>query len=130
MFSIPSTFKRQTARHPFAAISSAGPNTLPAGVVDEQVEPPVALEHGADHPPRIAGIANVTDNRAHLGAHAHAPPHAPPRRAPPPPAGTRRPPAPPRPPRPSSRQAPPPPQAREPRQQPQRAHPRAARHPS
>ena len=42
-----------------------GAEELPAGVVDEQVEPRVALEHSADHPPRVGTLANVADDRAH-----------------------------------------------------------------
>ena len=59
---VPSTFSRMTVRKPFGVISLGGGEELTAGVVDEDVDPAVALEHRVHEPLDLVLLADV----AHL----------------------------------------------------------------
>ena len=66
--SVPPTFSRVTACQPFARDRLRRHEVLPAGVVDEHVEPAVALEAGAHDPLRVGRLADVADHEGGAGA--------------------------------------------------------------
>ena len=59
MFSQPSTFRRHTARQPFAAISSAGLKNWPPALFTSTIQPAVALEHRPHDALRLIAVAHV-----------------------------------------------------------------------
>ena len=59
MFSMPSTFSRQTARQPFAVMPSAGVKYWPPALFTSTSSRPVALQRTRHHPLRLLALADV-----------------------------------------------------------------------
>jgi len=60
---VPRTFRRCTARQPFALMASAGMKYWPPAFVQQEIEATMPVQNGADHLLGLGAIANVTRYR-------------------------------------------------------------------
>ena len=79
MLSIPSTFSRHTACHPFEAISSAGLKNWPPALFTSRSSAR-AIQHRGDQAGGLLGLAHVPGDRLHGPRQPRSTPRPPPRR--------------------------------------------------